>query len=121
MRGGGNCPPLLPKDGPRDSFKIEEKMMGYRFCTNLSEKWSYEITQLNYLITLLLFEFDLLGHAFLKSTKNKGKLCLTKFLGNEMPETGPKTLDQVISNIILTQRNAQKRSLSRLIIKEIGC
>ena len=29
---GGNCPPpLFSKDGPRDSFKIEEKIAGYRF------------------------------------------------------------------------------------------
>ena len=33
VRGGmgGNCPPLFSKDGPRDSFKIEEKIAGYRF------------------------------------------------------------------------------------------
>ena len=45
--GGGKgaiAPPLLPKGGPRDSFKIEEKMVGYRFCKNLSEKWPDEIT-----------------------------------------------------------------------------
>ena len=42
---GGNCPPpLLPKDGPRDSFKIEEKMVGYRFGKILSQKWPDEIT-----------------------------------------------------------------------------
>ena len=42
---GDNCPPpLLPKDGPRDSFKIEDKMAGYRFGKNLSEKWPNEIT-----------------------------------------------------------------------------
>ena len=37
-------PPLLPKDGPRDSFKIEEKMVGYRFGKILSQKWPDEIT-----------------------------------------------------------------------------
>ena len=31
-----------------------------------------------------------------------------------------KTLDQIISNL-LTQSNARKRSLSRFVIKEIGC
>ena len=30
--------------GPRDSLKIEEKMGGYRFCKDLSEKWPDEIT-----------------------------------------------------------------------------
>ena len=28
---GGNCPPRFSKDGPRDSFKIEEKIAGYSF------------------------------------------------------------------------------------------
>ena len=28
--GGAIAPPLLPKDGPRDSSKIDEKMAGYR-------------------------------------------------------------------------------------------
>ena len=37
------APPLLPKDGPRDSFKIEEKIAGYRFGKNLSQKWPDEI------------------------------------------------------------------------------
>ena len=26
--GGGNCPPLLAKDDPRDSLKTEKKMGG---------------------------------------------------------------------------------------------
>ena len=33
--GVWGCPPLLPKDSARDSFKIEEKMAGYRFGKNL--------------------------------------------------------------------------------------
>ena len=42
---GGNCPsPLFSKDGPRDSFKIEEKMAGYRFGKNLSQEWPADIT-----------------------------------------------------------------------------
>ena len=59
---------------------------------------------------------------FFKSTKNKGKLNLTKYIGCEMPENVPKALDQIISNL-LTWNIAQRRSSSRarLVIKEIGC
>ena len=44
LREGYCLPPLLPKDGPRDSFKIKDNMTGYRFGKILSEKWPDEIT-----------------------------------------------------------------------------
>ena len=43
-RGGAIGPPLLLNDGPRDSSKIKEKMAGYKFGKNLSEKWPDEMT-----------------------------------------------------------------------------
>ena len=45
--------PTFAKSSPRDSFKVEEKMAGYRFGKNLFEKWPDEIAKLNYVITLL--------------------------------------------------------------------
>ena len=37
-------PPLFSKDGPRDSFKIEEKIAGNRFGKDLSQKWPADVT-----------------------------------------------------------------------------
>ena len=35
---GGNCPPILWKNGPWDFFKIEGKVAGYRMSKNISKK-----------------------------------------------------------------------------------